>query len=124
MATPRNRAHEFFDRHVAPAMEEWRKTPTDIRLAMNAAVALNHMADHFWHGFTAVDPDRVFNKPTPGTFRAELAERNEHFGLLRDVAEAHISGRADHRQRLWSFVCLEIWWRLFVDRSLKPGDAL
>ena len=89
MATPRNRAHEFFDTHVAPAMEEWRRAPTDIRLAMNAAVALNQMADHFWHGFAAVDPGRIFKTPNPGAFRAELATRNEHFALLRNVAEAH-----------------------------------
>jgi hypothetical protein len=89
MATPRNRAHEFFDTHVAPAVNEWRAAPTDLRLAMIAAVALNQMADHFWHGFQAVDPSRVFNTLNPKAFRAGLASRNPHFALVRDVADAH-----------------------------------
>jgi len=43
---------------------------------------------------------------------------------LQEVAEAHIAGTADHTQRLWSVLSLEIWWRLFVDRTLAPGDEL
>jgi hypothetical protein len=89
LATQQNRAHEFFDTHVEPAMAEWGAAPLDIRRAMNAAVALNQMADHFWYGFAPVDPGQVFNTSTPGAFRAELAKRNPDFALLRDVAEAH-----------------------------------
>lgn len=50
-----------------------------------------------------------------GTFDADVVRRT--------VAE-HLDGRADHGYALWVLLCLEIWWRLFVDRSLAPGDAL
>ena len=50
-----------------------------------------------------------------GTFDGDVVRRT--------VAE-HLDGRADHGHALWILVCLEIWWRLFVDRSLSPGDAL
>jgi hypothetical protein len=86
---PRNRAHDFFDTHVVPAVEEWEKSPTDIRFAMSAAVALNQMADHYWHGFSPTDPTRVFGVANVKSFRAELAKRNDQWSLVRDVAEAH-----------------------------------
>lgn len=89
MVTPRNRAHEYFHTHVVPAMSDWRSNPDDIRFAMNAAVALNQMADHFWHGFVSNDAARVFSAPNVKTFRNELAKKNNDWGLVRDVAEAH-----------------------------------
>jgi hypothetical protein len=63
--------------------------PTDIRLAMNAAVALNQMADHYWHGFSSIDQARVFGAKETKAFRAELARRHDQWSLVRDVAEAH-----------------------------------
>ncbi len=89
MTTPRNRSHEHFDTHVLPAFNHWLANPTDIRLAMSAAVALNQMADHFWHGFAGSDPARVYNATSPGTFRSALATQNPEWSLVRDVAEAH-----------------------------------
>jgi len=89
VAVIRNRAHEYFDTHVVPAVGEWCKVPTDIRLAMSTAVVLNQMADHYWHGFESADPTRVFHTATVKAFRAELAARNTDWALLRDVAEAH-----------------------------------
>lgn len=44
--------------------------------------------------------------------------------VLKNTAEAHIAGREDHPHRLYNYMCLEIWWRLFVDGSLSKGDAL
>lgn len=43
---------------------------------------------------------------------------------LRQTVAEHIAGRADHRTRLWTLACLEIWWELFIDRSLTPGAPL
>ncbi|MBI3876294.1 MAG: asparagine synthase (glutamine-hydrolyzing) [Verrucomicrobia bacterium] len=34
------------------------------------------------------------------------------------------SAGTDHTHRLWSLLWLELWWRLFIDRSLKPTDSL
>ena len=39
-------------------------------------------------------------------------------------SEDPLVGRRDHGQRLWTLICFEIWWRLFVDRTLHPGDAI
>ncbi len=99
MVTPRNRAHEHFDTYVLPAVNEWLSNPTDIRLAMNAAVALNQMADHFWYGFASSDVARVFNTANVKTFRNELAKRNSEWSLVRDVAEAHKHVKLDRSSR-------------------------
>lgn len=50
-------------------------------------------------------------------------------GILRDdvlkgVVQEHLSGDSDHARRIWTVICLDIWWRLFVDGSLQPGDAV
>jgi asparagine synthase (glutamine-hydrolysing) len=36
---------------------------------------------------------------------------------VRSVWEAHASGRADHSQRLWSLLMLELWFREYVDTA-------
>ena len=99
MATSLSGAHTFFDTHVLPSVESWQKHPIDIRLAMQAAIALNQMADHFWHAYRTVDPGRVFGAESAAAFRKELATRNLHFALLRDVAEAHKHVKLDRPGR-------------------------
>lgn len=99
MSAVRNRAHDFFDTHVVPAVKDWRAAPTDLRLAMNAAVVLNQMADYFWHAYQSVDPVRVFQQAAVSDFRRELALRYPSFALLRDVAEAHKHVKLDRPAR-------------------------
>lgn len=89
MFSTHNQAHAYFETHVEPNLAVWSAQPTDIRLAMNAVVSLYHMADHFWHAYGSVDSIRVFGTPSAGEFRKELAVQNNHFAILRDVAEAH-----------------------------------
>lgn len=43
---------------------------------------------------------------------------------VAEIIDQHQSGKADHTYRVWSLLCLEIWYRLFVDHSLQPGDSL
>lgn len=100
MIGQRTNAHEFFDIHVMPTYEDWSKDPINIRLAMSAAVVLNHMADYVWHTYKALDPVRIFNTKTCGDFRAELAIRNPHFAIIRDVAEAHKHLMLDRNSRV------------------------
>lgn len=38
--------------------------------------------------------------------------------------EEHASGAMDHTHRLWSALWLELWCRMFIEGSLKPGDSL
>ena len=46
-------------------------------------------------------------------------------GLLRgDVLQSavdELEAGHQHGQRLWSFLCLETWWRIFIDRSIQPS---
>jgi asparagine synthase (glutamine-hydrolysing) len=44
--------------------------------------------------------------------------------VVRGVVREHLAGDADHARRIWSVICLDIWWRLFVDGSLQPGDEV
>ncbi|MGZ8897942.1 MAG: hypothetical protein ACXW1Q_06460 [Halobacteriota archaeon] len=89
MATHRNQAHEFFEMHVVPAMNEWLSKPDDLRLTGIAAGALNDMAEHFWHGFEKIEPARVFNTPNVKAFRPDFAKKYNDWSLVRDVAETH-----------------------------------
>lgn len=36
----------------------------------------------------------------------------------------HLAGRFDHADRLWTLLVLEVWFRLFVDRTLSRHDLL
>jgi asparagine synthase (glutamine-hydrolysing) len=43
---------------------------------------------------------------------------------LRRILEAHFQGQRNHRQLIWSLLCLEWWQRLFIDASiLTPPTA-
>jgi len=44
--------------------------------------------------------------------------------VIRRTVKEHLSGAADHTQRLWTLVTLEIWLETFVDRTLRPADSL
>jgi asparagine synthase (glutamine-hydrolysing) len=43
---------------------------------------------------------------------------------VRSVWEAHCTGRADHSQRLWSLLMLELWFREYVDSSSASAIAV
>ncbi len=47
--------------------------------------------------------------------------RREYVGQL---VQEHLSEREDHSHRLWALLWLEIWFRLFVDRTMRPSDSL
>lgn len=44
--------------------------------------------------------------------------------IVRRVVHEHQLGIADHTQRLWALLCLEIWWQLFVEKSLNPTESI
>ena len=50
-----------------------------------------------------------------GQFRAAAVE-----GLLA----AHVSGRADHGERIWSLLMLELWQRRYVDHDPAAGESI
>jgi asparagine synthase (glutamine-hydrolysing) len=50
-----------------------------------------------------------------GWFRANYIKR---------LISEHVSAAADHTHRLWALLWLELWYRMFIDRSLSPADDL
>ncbi len=50
-----------------------------------------------------------------GLFNPDVVER---------VLQEHCRGAVGHKHRLWSLFCLELWFRMFVDGSLRRGDRL
>ncbi len=99
MVKSQSPARRFFDSHLMPNHDAWLAEPTDLRLAMDAAVSLYHMADHFWHTFSATEPARVFDTSNSSRFRTELAKRSAQYSLVRDVAEAHKHMKLDRPTR-------------------------
>jgi hypothetical protein len=83
-----SRAKLFFDEHIVPNVREWETSPLEPHRAMNAAVSLNQMADHFWHEHQA-NPTKVLQAKSLPEFRDALAAATPGFGLIRDVADAH-----------------------------------
>lgn len=55
-----------------------------------------------------------------------LAKRKGYFrpDIIRDQIDDHLSQRRDNGMRLWQLICLEVWFQIFVDRTLKPDDSL
>ncbi|MBL6765134.1 MAG: asparagine synthase (glutamine-hydrolyzing) [Verrucomicrobiae bacterium] len=43
---------------------------------------------------------------------------------IRSYIDEHVSGRADHTHRIWALLWLEIWHRIFIDKSMSPTDSL
>jgi hypothetical protein len=43
--------------------------------------------------------------------------------MVRRLAAEHERNEANHAERLWSLLCLEIWQRIFLDGE-APGDML
>jgi asparagine synthase (glutamine-hydrolysing) len=76
-----------------------------------------------------------FSVPLNYWFRGELRGfLQEVFAAPRLVAEGyfngetlarflreHLEGRADHSHRIWALLCLELWYRMFIDGSMKYG---
>lgn len=89
MSSQNTLAHEFFELHVMPNFRDWQGQSADLRLAMNAVMAIYHMSDHYFHSFSASESSRVFATSSPGRFRAAMAKRDSCFAIIRDVAEAH-----------------------------------
>ena len=92
-------AHSFYSLHVMPNVAEFRASLLDLRRAMNAAMVIDHMADHYWEAFKG-DPTRVYASASLGAFRKELAKECPEWACLRSVAEAHKHVQLDRKNRL------------------------
>lgn len=93
-----SRAQLFYDEHIVPSVREWETNPLEPHRAMNAAVSLNQMANHYWHEHHG-DPSKVLGASSLGVFRNLLAAATPEFGLIRDVADAHKHYKLDRPNR-------------------------
>lgn len=83
-------------------------------------------------------PKKGFNMPMSDWIRGELnglvketllSETCRSRGYFRQATirhwlDEHERGAADHGQKLWSLFMLELWFRMFIDRSLKRTVSL
>jgi asparagine synthase (glutamine-hydrolysing) len=43
---------------------------------------------------------------------------------VTELLSEHVNGQANHTHRIWALFWLELWHRMFVERTLKPTDSL
>ena len=98
--TANREAQKYFTKFVKPGFDEWRKTPSDERLAMNLANSLNNIAEYYWHDCESSNPAKVFNKRSLKEFRKELTFKNKDIALIRDIADAHKHLKLNRTDRL------------------------
>ena len=74
--------------------------------------------DEWFHGPWARQAEEIVLGPT--------ARRREWFNYdyVARLWSEHQARRARHGHRLWMLLWLEIWFRMFVDRSIGPDDEL
>lgn len=83
-------------------------------------------------------PKQGFSVPTSAWMRGPLGRVAEEVLLseaslnrgifrperIRTLVQDHRAGRADHGQRMWLLLVLELWHRAILDGTLSPGDQL
>ncbi|MFH7243856.1 MAG: asparagine synthase (glutamine-hydrolyzing) [Spirulina sp.] len=83
-------------------------------------------------------PKQGFSLPTSDWLRGDMgpllesvllspqAQARQYFcpEVVAHCIAAHRQGKADHGQRLWSLLLLELWFQMFIDKTLAPGDRL
>ena len=99
---------------------------------------LKKLAERYLPAETIYRPKRGFELPVRQWLRNELRPCLDPFVLrghaveqgwfrreyVQELVQDHLSERADHTHRLWALLWLEIWFRLFVTRTMRPSDAL
>jgi asparagine synthase (glutamine-hydrolysing) len=119
----------FLDQRVV----EWAaRLPLEVKLAGGQSKGLLRLhAEKLLPPELVRAPKRGFAPDVGAWLRSEWSGWTEHLihdsrtvaaGLfdgaaLQRVADAHLAGRERHGQRLWIYMALEIWWRIFVSRE-------
>lgn len=78
----------FLETVVFPNIEDFHNNFSSLRHAHNAISALDALAAHLYCWAVANSPNVVSSAKGDSGYRAELAERNSSFKLLRDIAKA------------------------------------
>lgn len=115
------------------------RIPIDTHLrGLHSKAVLRGVASKHVPSTIAKRPKRGFAVPTSAWMKGPLLKTTSGLllsdtsikrGILqpatvRRLVADHESGRADHGQRLWALLQLELWFLMFVDGSLKPTDVL
>jgi asparagine synthase (glutamine-hydrolysing) len=83
-------------------------------------------------------PKHGFSIPMDAWFRGSWAEPARkillgpaarsrglfNYPYIERLWDEHLTGRARHGTRFWLLLWLELWFRMFVDRSLQPGEPM
>jgi asparagine synthase (glutamine-hydrolysing) len=99
---------------------------------------LKKLAERYLPSETIYRPKRGFELPVKVWLRKELRPTLERLVLnghaidqgwfskeyVASLVGEHQARRADHTHRLWALLWLEIWFRLFMTRTLRPVDSL
>ncbi|MGZ8285680.1 MAG: hypothetical protein ACXW27_04375 [Allosphingosinicella sp.] len=78
----------FLNDVVRPNVADFHQNFGDLRLAHNAVASVDALAAHLYVWLKANAPNAVSGIVDDSAFRAELANRDEMFRLLRDIAKA------------------------------------
>jgi asparagine synthase (glutamine-hydrolysing) len=119
----------FLDQRVV----EWAaRLPIEVKLAGGRSKGLLRRHAEKRLPKALVDaPKRGFAPDVGSWLRGEWSEWVRHLvhdsrtveaglfdgAVLRDLADAHLTSRERHGQRLWIYMCFEIWWRIFVSKE-------
>jgi len=83
-------AHEFFERFVQQAYEEFLREPTSPLRVKTAVHQANVMAERVWTLYAGQDPAKVGNAASAGDYRRHLvANECADFQLVWDVDDGH-----------------------------------
>lgn len=116
-----------------------RRIPARLKLrGFETKHLLKRLASRYLPREVIYRPKQGFSLPTSHWLRSEMGEllepillssaarRRPYFrpdAVATMIAE-HRQGHADHGQRLWLLLILELWFRMFIDRDLRPEDHL
>jgi len=118
---------------------EWATTlPRDLkRNASGGKLVLRHLARSLLPAPVVDKPKSGFGIPVARWLREELApllrdtlldDRSAARGLfvqsaVAEMVKQHLHGDRDWSNRLWALLCLELWFREFVDRRASAARA-
>ena len=99
---------------------------------------LKKLAERYLPHDVIYRPKRGFSLPLKHWLRKELAPAIKRFlpdgkavqlgwfrgDYVNELIAQHNAGSHDHTHRLWALLCLEIWYRMFVDKTMSPTDTL
>jgi hypothetical protein len=84
---------EFFDTFVKGNQVAWDEKPYSVVRAFNLAIAVSHLADHYFRYFEKENHDFVHrhgkNDKGLNRFRAVLIKREPYFKVIQDMANVY-----------------------------------